>query len=59
MSYEVWWNQGESIDEYELYNSVPANIHSQVVAPVSESEIYEFYIVATNIIGSSGPSAVV
>jgi hypothetical protein len=59
LTYEVWWNQGSSINQFELYNSVPANIHSQTVAPVQESEIYDFYIIATNIIGSSGPSATV
>ena len=59
LSYQVWWDQGDSVNNFVLYNTVPSSVYSQIVSPVTTSAYYQFYIVAQNVIGNSIYSEIV
>ena len=51
-AYQVWWNQGTSVDSWVLYNTVSSSTFTQIISPVQTSEVYSLYIVAVNVVGS-------
>ena len=57
--YEVWWNQGPTINTWVKYSDVNSATFSQTISSVTTSQNYKFYIIAKNIVGKSVASSIV